>query len=190
MRLAFFSIALAALVSATSGAASAGRLDGTDCFRDLLKGRGAEIACEFPVRPSAAEVAELQKQSRGLLKQAHCTVSIRIERALILAAIDSPDHVFKAPPQPVRCEVTTRGREQDLVIPITGQFAPVVTVKDGKAVDATPGLGNIAGVPRPLSWPVEYWVNNGSHVKTGMLQVINAWLDHMRNDMPRRQALR
>ncbi len=184
------SAALMLALIAAIPSAQAAKGDRTDCFRDLMRGRGAEIACEFPVRPNADELAALQKQSRGLVKQAHCTVSIRIDRALIAAALDNPDHVFQAPPQPVTCDVTTKGREQDQTYPITGHFAPKVTLKDGKAVDATPGLGNVQGVPRPLSWPVELWVNSGSHVKTSMLQVINAWLDHMRNDRPQRQAQR
>jgi hypothetical protein len=179
---------LPALVLATAPAAANG--DAGACFRDLERGRGAEIVCSFPIRPNADEIAEMQKQTRGLLKAATCTVSIRIERAAVRAAIDTPDHVFQASPQPVACEITTAGRSADMVVPIKGSFAPRVVIKDGKATDATPGLGNVEGVPRALSYPVEYWVNSGSYVKGHMLQVINAWLDHMRNDVQRRQAAR
>lgn len=169
-----------------AGSAFAAPGDVASCFRDLVKGRGAEIICELPLRPNDAETAELQRQSRGLLKAATCKVSIRIERAQIAAAIANPDHVFTAPPQPVSCDVTTAGRTGDMQLPISATFAPQVTIKDGKAIDATPGLDNIQGVPRPISWPVQYWVNSGSYVKGQMLQIVNAWLDHLRNGGQRR----
>jgi hypothetical protein len=170
--------------SPTRGAAN------NDCFEDLMRGRSDEIVCQFPVRPSATERAELEKTTRGYVKNAQCQVAIRITRAEVSAAINNPDYVFLAPPQPVACEVTTAGKAGDSVLPITATFAPKVTIKDGKAIDATPGLGNVTGVPRALSWPVEAWVNSGIGIKGNMLMVINAWLDHMRNDQPKRQAMR
>lgn len=177
-------------VASGSGASLAAPGDIASCFRDLVKGRGSEIVCELPLRPNEVETAELQKQSHGLLKTATCKVSIRIERAQVTAAVSSPDHVFIAPPQPVSCDVTTAGRSGDIQMPIAATFAPKVTIKDGKAIDATPGLDNIQGVPRPISWPVQYWVNSGSYVKGQMLQIVNAWLDHLRNDGQRRADAR
>lgn len=192
MRINHWAAGLAGLVAAVGWAAigQAAPQDVASCFRDLTRGRGAEIICELPIRPSAAEAAEMQKQSRGLLKTATCNVSIRIERAQIAAAVNNPDHVFVAPPQPVSCDVTTAGRTSDVLRPISATFAPRVTIKDGKAIDATPGLDNIQGVPGPMSWPVQYWVNSGSYVKTQMLQIVNAWLDHLRNDPQRRADAR
>lgn len=178
------------IIMADAGMAFAAPGDVASCFRDLVKGRGAEIVCELPLRPNEAETAELQKQSHGLLKAATCKVSIRIERAQVTAAVTNQDHVFLAPPQPVSCDVTAAGRSSDIRMPIAATFAPKVTIKDGKAIDATPGLDNIQGVPRPISWPVQYWVNSGSYVKGQMLQIVNAWLDHLRNDGQRRADAR
>jgi hypothetical protein len=185
-------LCLAAALPGSALAASpvSANADAAACFRDLERGRSAEIVCTFPIRPNAAETAEMQKQTRGLLKAATCTVAIRIERAAVRAAIDTPDHVFQAGPQPVACEITTAGRTADMVVPIKGTFAPRVVIKDGRATDATPGLADVEGVPRALSYPVEYWVNSGTYVKTHMLQVINTWLDHMKHAAPRRQATR
>lgn len=164
--------------------------DLTTCVRDLIRGRGAEIICDLPIRPNEAETAELQKQSRGLLKSATCKVSIRIARADVEAAIKNSDHEFVAPPQPVACDVTTIGRSADMLLPISATFAPRVTIRDGKAINATPGLDNIEGVPRPVSWPVQYWVNSATYVKTQMLQIVNAWLDHVRKETQRRADIR
>ncbi len=185
---------LALIVGATAfggvSAAQSAPGDVASCFRDLVRGRGAEIICELPIRPSEAETAELQRQSRGLLKGAACKVSIRVSRAEIEAALKNPDHEFLAAPQPVACDVTTAGRSGDMQLPISATFAPKVIIKDGKAVDATPGLDNIQGVPRPVSWPVQYWVNSGSYVKTQMLQIVNAWLDYLRGETQRRADMR
>jgi hypothetical protein len=161
-----------------------------DCFADLMRGQSEEIVCTFPLQPSAAERAELEKASRGYVKNAQCSVQIRVSRETVMAAVHTPDYEFVAPAQPVQCEVTAQLKEQPSVLPISATFAPRVKIKGGKAIDATPGLADVKGVPRALSWPVETWVNSGIGIKSNMLQVINAWLDHMRHTTPRRQALR
>jgi hypothetical protein len=187
--------AVAALLSAIGAAALASRPaeangDAVACFRDLTRGRGAEIVCSFPIRPNAAETDEMRKQTRGLLKAASCLVSIRIERASVRAAIENADHVFQSPPQPVSCEITTAGRTGDMVVPIKSRLSPRVVIKDGKAVDASPGLADVEGVPSALSIPVAYWVNSGSFVKGHMLKAINAWLEPLRAQATQKQALR
>jgi hypothetical protein len=181
---ALLALAPASALAATPGS---GQLD---CFADLMRGTTEEIVCNFPLQPSAAERAELEKASRGYVKNAQCTVSIRISRAAVLSAVHTPDYEFVSPAQPVQCEVTAHLKAQPSVVPIAATFAPKVKIKDGKAIDATPGLADVTGVPRALSWPVEAWVNSGIGIKSNMLQVINAWLDHMRQTTPRRQALR
>jgi hypothetical protein len=153
-----------------------------DCFADLMTGKSAEIVCEFPIDPSAAERDELAKTTRGYLKDVHCLVSIRISRAEIHAAINTPDYVFQAPPQPVACELEANlSKDETRIIAVGGLFAPRVVIKDGVAIEATAGLGQITGVSRALSWPAETWVNRGATVRNGMLQAVNAWLGFMRN---------
>lgn len=190
VRTPLFALLAGGIVAAGTIGARAAPGDVGSCFRDLARGRSAEIVCELPLRPNDAETAELQRQSRGLLKTAACRVSIRIERAQVTAAISNPDHVFLAPPQAVSCDVTTAGRSGDIKVPISATFAPKVTIKDGKAIDAAPGLDNIHGVPRPISWPVQYWVNSGAYVKGQMLMIVNAWLDHLRHEGNRRADAR
>ncbi len=168
----------AACVSSWTPSAQAA--DVKDCFEDLQRGTSTEIVCDFPVIPSAAERAELEKQTKGYLKNATCTVSIRIDRAMVMSVLKQPDHIFQAPPQPVACEVTTQLRKDIAVTPIKGTFAPRVVFKGGEAIEATPGMANVEGVSRVLSWPVVTYVNNGGMVRKGMLQVVNAWVAHMR----------
>ena len=185
--------AAAGLALATSCAAAAAPPAGAiDCFGDLMHGKGPVIACEFPVEPNAVERLELARATRGYVKNVHCLVSIKIERALVLAAVDNPDHVFEAPPQPVACEIEAILKEgRTTTCPVAGMFSPRVVIKDGRAVEATPGLGEITGVTRALSWPVETWVNRGAMVREGMLQAVNAWLAPMQAMRgPRRSAQR
>ncbi len=150
------------------------------CFADLERGTAPEIVCEFPLQPSPIERAEMEKQTSGYLKDASCVVSIRIARSLVAAAIETPDTVFQAPPQPVACKVTTPGKTGDTITNITGVFAPKVTIKGGTAVEATPGLGDVKGVSRFVSWPVLAYINRAGFLRAGMLKTVNAWMVHLR----------
>lgn len=186
-RLLPMSVPAAALILGASPLAAA---DPQDCFENLMRGRSAQFRCTLPLAPSAAERADLEKVSRGYLKDVACTVTIDIARADLDALIERPDHVFQAGKQPVACEVTADWRGEITRLPIKATFAPKVVMKDGKAIDAVPGLGDVEGVPRALSWPVEAWVNSGIGIKGNMLKVIDAWVAHMRATSPRRQAQR
>jgi hypothetical protein len=179
--------AVLALVAPMTAAEASSPLD---CFDNLTRGRSEIIECTMPLVPSAQEQAELEKQTMGYVKNASCTVSIRIARAEIMAAVNQPDHVFQAPPQPVECTVTAQWDKDVRTLPISATFAPKIVIRGGRATDAVPGLGNVQGVPRALAWPVEAAVNSGVGFKSNMLLVINAWLDHMRRTTPGRQALR
>jgi hypothetical protein len=72
------------------------------------------------------------------------------------------------------------GWSQSSIIPITGTFAPKVTIKDGVAIQATPGLANVQGVSRIISLPVVAYVNRAGFLRDGMLKTVNAWMGHMR----------
>ena len=155
---------LASLPGAASGAA------GRDCFREIERGRGPDIVCEFPTRLTDDERRDLRRITRDLLLDANCVVSIRIQRRDLDAALAAEDEVFEAPPQPVRCEIATRER----VVPITGTFTPRVTFAAGRAVEATPGLDGVEGVPAMLAWPVLQSVTRAGSIQDGMIAAINA----------------
>jgi hypothetical protein len=150
------------------------------CFADLERGTAPEIVCEFPLQPSPTERAEMEKQTSGYLKDASCVVSIRVARALVTTAIETPDSVVQVPAQPVTCKVTMPGKTGDTVTDITSTFSPKVTIKGGAAVEATPGLGDVKGVSRIISWPAVAYINRAGFLRTGMLKTVNAWMTHMR----------
>ena len=173
-------MATATPVAVTAPAHAAKAASMADCFADLERGTAPQIVCEFPLQPSAAEKAEMEKQTSGYLKDASCKVSISIERALVAAAIETPNHQFEAPPQPVACKVTMPGKAADQIIAITGTFAPRVTIKDGAAIQATPGLANVQGVSKIIAWPAVAYINRAGFLRDGMIKTVNAWMQHMR----------
>ncbi len=161
------------LMSATASAAGD---PPADCYAEFETGRGAEIACRVPLTLSEEERAELEAGSRGYVTDLTCTLTIRIDRALVEEAIMAADMAFESPEQPVACTIATPKRTWD----ITGTFAPKILIKNDEAVEATPGLGNVLGVTRVLSWPVVQFVNRWPSVRSGMLQVVNAYRAHRR----------
>lgn len=151
-------------------AVAAGAKD-RDCFHQLERGRGPDLVCEFPADLTEEERRDLRSISREIVQDARCVVSIRIDRRLVEEALGAEDTVFEAPPQPVRCDVTTR----EGVTPITATFAPRVVIVGGEAVEASPGLGQVAGVSSLLAWPVVQYVNHAGNIQANMLAVINAF---------------
>lgn len=166
--------AVCALAGSTVGAVAKDNKNSGDCFAQLEQGRGPEIVCEFPTRLTGQEQKDLQRITRDVLQDARCTVSIRVDRALVETALTADDHVFTVPPQPMRCEIQTR----ETVMVIMGSFSPRVVFARGQAVEATPGLTDVQGVTAVLSWPVVQYVNRSSTIKDGMLAAINAYRAH------------
>ena len=115
------------------------------------------------------ERADLNRLTRGYLVNARCTVAVDMDRRLIDEALAKSDHVFKAPPQPVTCQIETSSGP----LQIAGTFAPNVVIKNGVATDATPGLANITGVNSYLAMPVVAYVNHAPGIKSEMAAMIN-----------------
>ena len=149
-----------------------------DCYEELENGTRPEIACLVPLRLSETERVELEKGSRGYLKDVTCTMTVRVPRRDIEAAIASRDAIFQSPEQPVRCTITAPKSTFD----ITATFAPRVVIKNDVAVEATPGLGNVQGITRVIAWPVVAFVNRWPSIRAGMLQVVNAYRAHARKN--------
>ncbi len=147
-----------------------------DCFAELTSGTGKEIACLFPLSLSEQERADLKVASRGYVENVTCQLVVRIARDKVDEAMAKADHIFQSPDQPVTCTVTTPKSTFD----ITATFAPRVVFKSNKATEATPGLGNVKGVGRVISWPIVQFVNRWPSIRSGMLQIVNAYRDHAR----------
>lgn len=179
------SLLTVAVLMALAGASHAAERDDAtrNCFWQLAHGRGAQLTCEHKAWITEEERADLKKLTRDILQDVRCSVAIDIKRSLIDDALELTEHVFQAPPQPVSCEISTK----DSTIPITGTFAPRVVIKDGKAVEATPGLGDVKGVTSVLSWPVVQYVNRSPGIRTEMLRMINLYMEQSRSRRLARQ---
>ncbi|MFM2423124.1 MAG: hypothetical protein RL291_1654 [Pseudomonadota bacterium] len=168
--------------ASVGGVSAQSRLQGpTDCFHTLQFGRDADIVCALPVRPQGKDLDGLVAASRGYVREVDCVVSIRVPRAAITAALQTPDYVFEAPAQPVACDVVANLSGNELSRhKVTAQFAPRVVFRGGVATDATPGLSLGPDISRVVSWPLEAYVNRGGAVRDGMLQAVNLWVYHLR----------
>lgn len=169
--LGFVTAAMAAQPKSDPAATAAKLAAPKDCFEELEKGTSAEFTCTYPVAMAEQERADLKRITRDYLQDVTCSVTVKIDRGIVERAIQDTDYVFQAPAQPVTCDVKTSKSN----LHITATFAPRVVFKDGKAVEGTPGLENIQGVTRILSWPVKQYVNRAPHVRNTMLQIINAY---------------
>lgn len=143
----------------------------SSCLKALSQPAGEEISCDYRALLTDEERTDMQKISRGMLQDANCIVKVRIARKIVEPALNEPDHVFEAPPQPVKCDIKTK----DSAFPIEGTFAPKVTFKGGTAIDGSPGLANVTGVNKYLAWPLVQYVNRSAGIRQSMLEMINAY---------------
>ena len=79
------------------------------------------------------------KKLQWTLGDARCSVSLAAKRQSIVDALTKPDYELKLDPHTVKCEVE---REKELTT-INISLAPRLQMKDGKAVKAWLGVGNI-----------------------------------------------
>ncbi len=170
-------LALSSLVGC-AGAASAASDEAARpyCFEQLENATTPEISCAVPLDLSETERAELEAGSRGYVKNVACTLTVRIARREVEAALAATDIEFQSPEQPVVCHIETHKSGFD----VTATFAPRFVVRGDVAVEATPGLGNVKGVSRVISWPVVQFVNRWPSIRSGLLQIVNAYRVHSR----------
>lgn len=170
--LLFLQTGLSSRLEAAGPARARNEVPTNNCFWQLAQARGRDLICDYPAWLADKERDDLRRLTREMLQDARCTVSIRISRALVVEAMTRPDIVFEAPPQPVVCDIVTK----ESVVPVKATFAPRVVIRDGVAVDATPGMANVTGVNAYVAWPVVEYVNRSATVKGEMLSLINAYL--------------
>jgi hypothetical protein len=141
-----------------------------DCFAALARLSGTSLTCQHRAWLTDQERADLNRLTQGLVRDARCTVTVSVDRALVDEAVAASDRVFTAPPQPVTCQIeTSQG-----VMPISGTFSPRVEFRQGFAVAASPGLGSITGVNGYLAWPAVEYVNRSAAIGEEMVRMINA----------------
>lgn len=166
--------ALAAMLCLVLPGVAAADNGALDCLEQVVNGDGPSITCEFPTRMTSAERKEVERLTRGLLKDASCVIAISVERRLVEQALTATDLVLEVPPQSTHCEVVTAKK----TLPIELTFSPRVVFEAGEAVEASPRMDNVTGVPKALWWPVAYWLNSASMIKEPMLKIVNAYRRH------------
>lgn len=145
-----------------------------------LAGTEPIVSCAYTTFLTDEERADMRRLTRERLQDAVCRVTVKIDRALVAPALEKHNHEFTAPPQPVTCTISAKESSFD----IQGTFSPKVTFKDGKAIYATPGLADVTGVSKVLSWPVVQYVNYSPGIRRKMLAIINAYRERISAPAP------
>jgi len=144
-----------------------------DCIDQLGDPDVDIIACTVPFQLKRRAREDLMRITGGVLRDAVCLVEVGLERAAVFnALVHARD--LDVPAQPVACDVVTDRQ------PLQARFtlAPRVRFADGKAVGASPGLGNVTGVSPLLAILLTNWVNNNPQVQRAMVAWVN---DYMSN---------
>jgi hypothetical protein len=165
-------IAVATVVAGTSRAVEAAGPVPANCITQLTSGSGPEVICSYPTQLGEKERGELRRMTGDLFVDARCLVNVRIERRQITTALIKPDYVFQATPQAVSCEVI--GKDEKL--PITATFAPRITLKGGRAVDAHPGMANLTGLNEMLADPLLQYINQSDAIRAQMVKMVNLYI--------------
>ncbi len=144
-----------------------------DCIDQLGDPNVDIIACtiEFVLKSRARE--DLMRITGGVVRDAGCLVEVGLERANVFEALVHAENLA-VPAQPVKCDVATDRR------PLQARFtlAPKVWFSDGRAVGATPGMGNVTGLSPFLAVLLTNWVNKNPQVQQAMVAWVNDYMEN------------
>lgn len=144
---------------------------GQECIDQLGDPSVDRITCTLPFELRQRAREDLIRITGGVLRDAGCLVTVGLERVSIFNALVHAEDL-EVPAQPVQCDVDTDRR------PMQARFtlAPRVWFADGKAVGATPGMGNVRGLPPLLAVILTNWVNNDPQVQRAMVAWVNDYI--------------
>lgn len=154
-------LVLAASVCFTGGAASADETEKErlrKCEIDICrmvvekKKEGDDLTCDLSKTWAKEDIAEEAKEKKlpWELGDARCAVKLNVARNDIVSAVTDANYTLKVPEQGVDCEVEQGGTKH----PIKLTLAPQIKFKNGEAVEASLGVGNIEApaVVRGVIW--------------------------------------
>ena len=142
-----------------------------DCIDQLGNPEVDIIACTVPFELKERARDDLLRITGGVVRDAGCLLEVGLERATLFNALVHAEDLV-VPAQPVECDVETDRR------PLQARFtlAPKVWFADGRAVGATPGMGNVRGLPPLLALLLTKWVNTNPQVQRAMVAWVNDYL--------------
>ncbi len=105
------------------------------------KKEGDDLACDLSKTWAKEDIAEEAKEKKlpWELGDARCAVKLNVSRNDIVSAVTDAAYTLKVPEQGVDCEVEQGGTKH----PIKLTLAPQIKFKNGEAVEASLGVGNI-----------------------------------------------
>lgn len=102
---------------------------------------GSDLSCDLSKTWAKEQISQEanEKKLPWELGDARCAIKLNMARADIVSAVDAPAYTLKVPQQGVDCEVEQGGARH----PIKLTLAPEIKFKNGEAVEASLGVGNI-----------------------------------------------
>lgn len=143
-------------------------LEEETCSHALVHARRDTIDCRTAFRLDPRHRDTLQRLTYGLLSDLRCRAHIIASRSELLAQV-RPSGPLRLPPQSVNC------RLQSLAQPfnVTFRVAPVVHLRQGKAVNAELGVREVRGLPEPAATAVAGILNNDPGLRKTLVQATN-----------------
>jgi hypothetical protein len=165
-------LCLLAILLALPGAAAGKAKPFDGCLRTLTETRVETISCVADYALPAGLREQLAGLTGGAVRDAACRMRVKVQRKTLFEAMLADERV-QLPAQPVACDLATS--QQPLQATFT--VAPSVWFADGRAVRASPGMADIAGLPPSVGRLLQRWVNESPLIQTAMVNAVNRFLD-------------
>lgn len=138
------------------------------CVAKLQNPKMKNINCIIKFNLDKKIQKDLKGATAGMVRNAACKVRVSVTREKVFSALMNAK-VLEVPRQPVNCRIITSGD------PFSARFtlAPKVWFKEGKAVRAKPGMGDLLGMPPFLAKLLTDWVNSSKMIQAAMIHEVN-----------------
>jgi hypothetical protein len=138
------------------------------CVAKLQNPKLKNIDCIIKFNLDKKIQRDLKGATAGMVRNAACKVRVSVTREKVFSALMNAK-VLQVPRQPVNCRIITSGD------PFSARFtlAPKVWFKEGKAIRAKPGMGNLLGMPPFLGKLLADWVNSSKMIESAMIHEVN-----------------
>ena len=154
----------------------------SSCIEKLQNPSLKNIDCTLDFYLDKRTQQSLQGNTAGMIRNAACKTRISIAKKIIFTALLN-EKVLQVPRQPVSCNIYSIGEP----LPTKFHIAPKIKFAGGKAVQATPGMSHVLGLPEMLAKLLTDWVNSSQAVESAMLHEVNKSLKSLHAPDPGKQ---
>ncbi|MEQ9640610.1 MAG: hypothetical protein RIM84_11360 [Alphaproteobacteria bacterium] len=166
---------LALLLLTPSGVVAAAEQPFQDCIDSLGERGGETVTCVASFELSPALRDQVARLTAGFMRDTACQVQVQVPRQMVVQALLAAGTVA-LPAQPVACAIATGGK----AILTRFSLAPSVSFFAGEAIEASPGIADLTGLPPSVARAMQDWLNDSPLVEAALLRGINHLLESRR----------